>query len=249
MSGHNKWSSIKHKKGAADAKRGQLFTRIVKEIILAAKNGGGDAEMNPRLRTAVLTAKAANMPRENIERAIKRGTGEIEGAAYEEIVYEGYGHNGVGIVVEVMTDNKNRTVADVRHIFSKYGGNLAESGSVAWNFEQKGFFNVPSAGLDEDEFMMQALEAGAEDIELSDEYFDIYTAVEDFHTVLAEFEKMGLPVENAELTRVPKNTINADDVAPKLFKLIEMLEDLDDVQKVYANFEVSDEVMEALSQE
>ena len=249
MSGHNKWSSIKHKKGAADAKRGQLFTRIVKEIILAAKNGGGDAEMNPRLRTAVLTAKAANMPRENIERAIKRGTGEIEGAAYEEIVYEGYGHNGVGIVVEVMTDNKNRTVADVRHIFSKYGGNLAESGSVAWNFEQKGFFNVPSAGLDEDEFMMQALEAGAEDIELSDEYFDIYTAVEDFHTVLAEFEKMGLPVENAELTRVPKNTINADDVAPKLFTLIEMLEDLDDVQKVYANFEVSDEVMEALSQE
>ena len=249
MSGHNKWSSIKHKKGAADAKRGQLFTRIVKEIILAAKNGGGDAEMNPRLRTAVLTAKAANMPRENIERAIKRGTGDIEGAAYEEIVYEGYGHNGVGIVVEVMTDNKNRTVADVRHIFSKYGGNLAESGSVAWNFEQKGFFNVPSAGLDEDEFMMQALEAGAEDIELSDEYFDIYTAVEDFHTVLAEFEKMGLPVENAELTRVPKNTINADDVAPKLFKLIEMLEDLDDVQKVYANFEVSDEVMEALSQE
>ena len=249
MSGHNKWSSIKHKKCAADAKRGQLFTRIVKEIILAAKNGGGDAEMNPRLRTAVLTAKAANMPRENIERAIKRGTGEIEGAAYEEIVYEGYGHNGVGIVVEVMTDNKNRTVADVRHIFSKYGGNLAESGSVAWNFEQKGFFNVPSAGLDEDEFMMQALEAGAEDIELSDEYFDIYTAVEDFHTVLAEFEKMGLPVENAELTRVPKNTINADDVAPKLFKLIEMLEDLDDVQKVYANFEVSDEVMEALSQE
>lgn len=248
MSGHNKWSSIKHKKGAADAKRGQLFTRIVKEIILAAKNGGGDAEMNPRLRTAVLTAKAANMPRENIERAIKRGTGEIEGAAYEEIVYEGYGHNGVGIVVEVMTDNKNRTVADVRHIFSKYGGNLAESGSVAWNFEQKGFFNVPSAGLDEDEFMMQALEAGAEDIELSDEYFDIYTAVEDFHTVLAEFEKMGLPVENAELTRVPKNTINADDVAPKLFKLIEMLEDLDDVQKVYTNFEVSDEVMEALSQ-
>ena len=249
MSGHNKWSSIKHKKGAADAKRGQLFTRIVKEIILAAKNGGGDAEMNPRLRTAVLTAKAANMPRENIERAIKRGTGDIEGAAYEEIVYEGYGHNGVGIVVEVMTDNKNRTVADVRHIFSKDGGNLAESGSVAWNFEQKGFFNVPSAGLDEDEFMMQALEAGAEDIELSDEYFDIYTAVEDFHTVLAEFEKMGLPVENAELTRVPKNTINADDVAPKLFKLIEMLEDLDDVQKVYANVEVSDEVMEALSQE
>jgi YebC/PmpR family DNA-binding regulatory protein len=249
MSGHNKWSSIKHKKGAADAKRGQLFTRIVKEIILAAKNGGGDADMNPRLRTAVLTAKAANMPRENIERAIKRGTGEIEGAAYEEIVYEGYGHNGVGIVVEVMTDNKNRTVADLRHTFSKYGGNLAESGAVAWNFDQKGFFNVPAAGLDEDEFMMQALEAGAEDVELNGDYFDIYTAPGDFHTVLAAFEKMGMPVENAELTRVPKNTINADDFAPKLMKLIEMLEELDDVQKVYANFEVSDEVMESLTQD
>ncbi len=248
MSGHNKWSSIKHKKGAADAKRGQLFTRIVKEIILAAKNGGGDPEMNPRLRTAILTAKAANMPRENIERAIKRGTGEIEGAAYEEIVYEGYGHNGVGIVVEVMTDNKNRTVADLRHTFSKYGGNLAESGAVAWNFEQKGFFNIPADGLDEDEFMMQALEAGAEDIELNGEYFDIYTAPGEFHTVLAEFEKQGFAVENAELTRVPKTTINADDFAPKLFKLVEMLEELDDVQKVYANFEVSDEVMEALSQ-
>ncbi|MBP7206047.1 MAG: YebC/PmpR family DNA-binding transcriptional regulator [Candidatus Cloacimonetes bacterium] len=248
MSGHNKWSSIKHKKGAADAKRGQLFTRIVKEIILAAKNGGGDPEMNPRLRTAILTAKAANMPRENIERAIKRGTGEIEGAAYEEIVYEGYGHNGVGIVVEVMTDNKNRTVADLRHTFSKYGGNLAESGAVAWNFEQKGFFNIPAEGLDEDEFMMQALEAGAEDIELNGEYFDIYTAPGEFHTVLAEFEKQGFAVENAELTRVPKTTVNADDFAPKLFKLVEMLEELDDVQKVYANFEVSDEVMEALSQ-
>ncbi len=249
MSGHNKWSSIKHKKGAADAKRGQLFTRIVKEIILAAKNGGGDAEMNPRLRTAILTAKAANMPRENIERAIKRGTGEIEGVVYEEIIYEGYGHNGIGIVVEVMTDNKNRTVADLRHAFSKYGGNLAESGAVAWNFDQKGFFNVPATGLDEDEFMMQALEAGAEDIELSDEYFDIYTAPTEFHTVLAEIEKLGLPVENAELIRVPKNTINADDVASKLFRLIETLEELDDVQKVYANYEVSDSVMEALSLE
>ncbi len=249
MSGHNKWSSIKHKKGAADAKRGQLFTRIVKEIILAAKNGGGDAEMNPRLRTAILTAKAANMPRENIERAIKRGTGEIEGAAYEEITYEGYGQNGVGIVVDVMTDNKNRTVADIRHTFSKYGGNMAESGAVSWNFEQKGFFNVPAAGLDEDEFMMTALEAGAEDVELNDEHFDIYTAPGEFHTVLANIEKLGFPVENAELTRVPKTTINADDFAPKLFKLIDMLEELDDVQKVYANFEVSDEVMAALSQD
>lgn len=248
MSGHNKWSSIKHKKGAADAKRGQIFTRIVKEIILAARSGG-DPEMNPRLRTAILAAKGANMPKDNIDRAIKRGTGEIEGAAYEEYLYEGYGQNGVGIVVEVMTDNKNRTVADLRHTFSKYGGNLAEGGAVAWNFEQKGFFNVPSAGLDEDEFMLQALDAGAADIELNGEYFDIYTAAADFHSVLGNFEKLGYPVENAELTRVPKTTINADSFAPKLFKLIEMLEELDDVQKVYANFEVSDEVMEALSQE
>lgn len=249
MSGHNKWSSIKHKKGATDAKRGKIFTRIVKEIILAAKNGGGDAEMNPRLRTAIGAAKTANMPRENIERAIKRGTGEIEGAAYEEITYEGYGHNGVGIVVEVMTDNKNRTVADLRHTFSKYGGNLGESGAVAWNFEPKGYFSVPSAGLDEDDFMMQALEAGAQDVELNGEHFDIYTAPAEFHSVLHGFEKLGYPVENAELTRIPKNTINADDFAHKLLKLIDMLEDLDDVQKVYANFEISDEVMEKLNQE
>lgn len=249
MSGHNKWSSIKHKKGAADAKRGQLFTRLVKEIILAARNGGGDPEANPRLRTAIMNAKAANMPRDNIERAIKRGTGEIEGAAYEEVVYEGYGPNGIGLVIEVMTDNKNRTIADLRHTLTKYGGTMAESGSVAWNFEQKGFFNVPAAGLDEDDFMLQALEAGAEDIELNGDYFDVYTAPQDFHTVLSNMEKLGYPIENAELTRVPKTTINADEVAPKIFKLIEMLEDLEDVQKVYANFEVSDEVMEALSQE
>jgi len=249
MSGHNKWSSIKHKKGAADAKRGQLFTRLVKEIILAARNGGGDPEANPRLRTAIMNAKAANMPRDNIERAIKRGTGEIEGVSYEEVVYEGYGPNGIGLVIEVMTDNKNRTIADLRHTLTKYGGTMAESGSVAWNFEQKGFFNVPAAGLDEDDFMLQALEAGAEDIELNGDYFDVYTAHQDFHTVLSNMEKLGYPIENAELTRVPKTTINADEVAPKIFKLIEMLEDLEDVQKVYANFEVSDEVMEALSQE
>ncbi len=249
MSGHNKWSTIKHKKAATDAKRGKIYTRIVKEIILAAKSGGGDADMNPRLRTAINAAKAANMPRDNIERAIKRGTGEIEGAAYEEITYEGYGHNGVGIVVDVMTDNKNRTVSELRHTFSKYGGNLGETGAVSWNFEQKGFFNVPAVGLDEDEFMMQALEAGAEDIELNDENFDVFTSPSDFHTVLANFESLGFPVLNAELTKIPKNTINADDVAGKLLRLIDMLEDLDDVQKVYANFELSDEVMESLNRE
>jgi YebC/PmpR family DNA-binding regulatory protein len=249
MSGHNKWSTIKHKKAATDAKRGKIYTRLVKEIILAAKSGGGDPDMNPRLRTAINSAKAQNMPRENIERAVKRGTGEIEGAAYEEITYEGYGQNGVGIVVDVMTDNKNRTVADLRHTFSKYGGNLAETGAVSWNFDQKGFFNVPAAGLDEDDFMMQALEAGAEDVELNDEFYDVYTSPGDFHAVLSNFEVIGLPVLNAELTRVPKNTVNADEVASKLMKLIDMLEELDDVQKVYANFEFSDAVLEALNKE
>ncbi len=248
MSGHNKWSTIKHKKGATDAKRGKIFTRIVKEIILAAKSGG-DPDMNPRLRTAIATAKKENMPRENIERAIKRGTGEIEGAAFEEITYEGYGHNGVGIVVDCMTDNKNRTVADVRHALSKYGGSLAENGAVSWNFELKGFFNVPSAGLDEDEFMMQALEAGADDVELNGEFFDVYTSPTEFHSVLGNVEALGFPVENAELTRIPKNYIQADDVAEKLMKLIDFLEDLDDVQKVYANFEFSDEVVARLNQE
>ncbi|HCM15365.1 MAG TPA: YebC/PmpR family DNA-binding transcriptional regulator [Candidatus Cloacimonas sp.] len=249
MSGHNKWSTIKHKKAATDAKRGKIYTRIVKEIILAAKGGGGDPETNPRLRTAILAAKSANMPRDNIERAIKRGTGEIDGVSYEEITYEGYGHNGVGIVVDVMTDNKNRTVAELRHTFSKYGGNLAESGAVSWNFDMKGFFIVPVTGLEEEEFMMQALEAGAEDVEMGEEYFDVFTAPGDFHTVLGNMEAAGFPVENAELTRVPKTTVNADDVAPKLLKLIDMLEDLDDVQKVYANFEFSDEVMAELNQE
>ena len=249
MSGHNKWSSIKHKKGATDAKRGKIFTRIVKEIILAAKSGGGDPEMNPRLRTAINTAKESNMPKDNIERAIKRGTGEIEGAAYEEITYEGYGHNGVGIVVDVMTDNRNRSVAEIRHAFSKFGGNMAESGAVSWNFEHKGYFNVPVTGLDEDEFMMQALEAGAEDVEKGEEFFEIYTSPTEFHTVVSNMEKAGFPIQNAELTRVPKNTINADEVASKLMRLIDFLEDLDDVQKVYANFELSDAVMEQLSRE
>ncbi|PKN72090.1 MAG: YebC/PmpR family DNA-binding transcriptional regulator [Candidatus Cloacimonetes bacterium HGW-Cloacimonetes-3] len=248
MSGHNKWSSIKHKKGATDAKRGRIFTRIVKEIILAAKSSG-DPEMNPRLRTAISAAKEANMPKENIDRAIKRGTGEIEGAAYEEITYEGYGHNGVGIVVDVMTDNRNRSVAELRHAFAKYGGNLAENGAVSWNFEQKGFLNVPAVGLDEDEFMMQAIEAGADDVELIDDHFDVFTSHADFHAVIVNLEKAGFPVINAELTRIPKTTVNADDVAEKLMRLIDTLEDLDDVQKVYANYELSDSVMEQLERE
>ncbi|MFW5628255.1 MAG: YebC/PmpR family DNA-binding transcriptional regulator [Candidatus Cloacimonadaceae bacterium] len=249
MAGHNKWSSIKHKKAATDAKRGKLYTRIAREIILAAKQGGGDPDMNPRLRTAMLSARNANMPRDNIERAIRRGTGDVEGATYEEITYEGYGHNGVGIVVETMTDNKNRTVSEVRHMFSKFGGNLAETGAVSWNFDLKGYFQVPRVDQDEEEFFMEALEAGADDVITEDEYFEVYTEPGEFHTVLGVFEEAGHKVEEASLTRVPKNTINADDVAEKLLKLIDMLEELDDVQKVYANFELSDEVMEKLAAE
>jgi len=248
MSGHNKWSTIKHKKAATDAKRGKIYTRIVKEIILAAKNGG-DSDTNPRLRTAINTAKQANMPRENIERAIKRGTGELEGVAYEEVTYEGYGHNGVGIVVDVLTDNKNRTVADVRHAFSKFGGAMAEAGAVSWNFDQRGYFTVPVEELDEDEFMMAALDAGAEDIQKSEDVFEVFTSPTEFHAVLSNMEKAGFKIENAELTKIPKTTVNADEVADKLMKLIDVLEDLDDVQKVYANFEFSDEVMARLNQD
>ena len=246
MSGHNKWSSIKHKKGAADAKRGKLFTRIVKEIILAARDGGGDLSSNPRLRTAVQAGKDANMPKDNIEKAIKRGTGEIEGAAYEEITYEGYGHGGVAILVEVTTDNKNRTVAEMRHCFSKNGGNMAESGAVAFNFDRKGFIVIKVDNHNEDDFMMQALDLGADDVEKDEDMFLIYTATTDLYKVVTNFENAGFKVEKAEFTRIPKNTVNADDVAEKLLKLIDKLEDLDDTQKVYANFEISEEVMNGI---
>ena len=187
------------------------------------------------------------MPKDNIEKAIKRGTGEIEGVSYDELLYEGYGPNGVAMLVEVMTDNKNRTVAEVRHIFAKYGGNLAETGAVSWNFEQKGSILIPRGELDEDEFMMQALEAGAEDVLLDDdEFFEVITSLNDFHTVSTTLEG-DFTIEKAELTRIPKNTIKADDFAERIFKLVEKMEDLDDVQQVYTNSEVSDEVMERIA--
>ncbi len=249
MSGHSKWSSIKHKKGAADAKRGKIFTKLVKEIIVAAKEGGGDIEMNPRLRLAVSTAKGSNMPNSNIERAIKRGTGELDGVSYENFTYEGYGQNGVAIIVETLTDNKQRTVADVRHIFSKYGGNLAENGSVSYMFDQKGLIMIPKNDLDEDEVMMASLDAGAEDLIIEEGNFIIYTAYADLHSVHKKLEEAGYNIEKAELTRIPQNTIQADEVAEKLLKLIDHLEDCDDVQKVYANFEISDEVFERLAED
>lgn len=249
MSGHSKWSSIKHKKGAADAKRGKIFTRIVREIIVSAREGGGDPETNPRLRLAVANARAANMPGSNVERAIKRGTGEIEGISYDNFLYEGYGHGGVAILVETLTDNKQRTVSEVRHCFSKHGGAMAESGSVSWMFEQKGLIEISKENLDEDEVMMVALDAGAEDFIVEKETFDIYTDYAELHSVMKKLEESGFKIEKAELTWEPKNMVNADEVAGKLLKLLDHLEDLDDVQKVYANFEISDEVMESLSQE
>lgn len=249
MSGHSKWSSIKHKKGAADAKRGKLFTKLVKEIIVAAREGGGDASANPRLRLAISSAKAANMPGSNIEKAIKRGTGEIEGVNYVNYTYEGYGHNGVAILIDALTDNKQRSVSEIRHTFSKYGGNLAETGSVAWLFEQKGLIQIPKADIDEEEVMMAALDAGADDVITEDEFYEIYTPYSELHTVLQNIESAGYIIENAELTRVPKNTVNADNVAAKLFRLIDQLEDLDDVQKIYSNLEVSDETIKRLSED
>lgn len=249
MSGHNKWSSIKHKKGAADAKRGKVFTKLGKEIVIAARMGGGDTDMNPRLRTAVLSARAQNMPKDTIERAIKRGTGELEGAVYEEITYEGYGHGGVAILIDCTTDNKNRTVAEVRHTLGKYGGSMAESGAVSWNFEQKGFFMIPAEGKDEDEFMMEALEAGAEDVKLEGDNFEIYTVASEFHSVMKNFEDAGYEPLEPDLIKLPKTTVNADAVAEKLMKLLDLLDDLDDTQKVWANFEISDDVMEKLHQD
>jgi len=249
MSGHSKWSSIKHKKGAADAKRGKIFTRIVREIIVAARDGGGDPDSNPRLRLAMSSARAANMPNSNIDKAIKKGTGEIEGVSYDNFTYEGYGQGGVAILVETLTDNKQRTVAEVRHCFSKFGGSMAENGAVAWMFEQKGLIEVPKADLDEDEVMMSVLDAGADDFQTAEENFEVYTEYMELHNVLKNLEDQGFEIAKAELTRMPKNTVNADEVAGKLLKLLDQLEDLDDVQKVYANFEISDEMMEKLSQE
>jgi len=248
MSGHSKWSTIKRKKGAADAKRGKAFTKIIKEIMVAARMGGGDINANPRLRTAVLAAKAENMPRDNIDRAIKKGTGELEGVNYEEITYEGYGPGGVAMLVEVMTDNKNRTVAEVRHIFSKQNGNLGEGGCVSWVFEKKGLISIDKGGVDEDRLMEAALDAGALDIKDSGKEFDVTTAPSSFESVKKKLEESKFKSTYAEVTMVPQTTVRlTGKEAEQMLKLMEALEDLDDVQKVYANFDITDEEMERLS--
>jgi YebC/PmpR family DNA-binding regulatory protein len=245
MSGHSKWSSIKHKKAATDAKRGKIFTKLIKEITVAARMGGGDPDANPRLRTAILAAKSENMPKDNIERAIKKGTGELEGVNYEESIYEGYGPGGAAVLVESLTDNKNRAVADIRHIFSKNGGNLGENGCVAWMFDKKGYIVVERSAVDEDTLMETALEAGAEDVREDDSNFEVISAVEDFETLKAAIERATIPTVATEITMLPQSTTNlTGKEAEQMVRLMEMLEDCDDVQKVYTNADIPEEIFE-----
>jgi YebC/PmpR family DNA-binding regulatory protein len=250
MSGHSKWSTIKRKKGKADAQRGRLFTKIIREITVAAKEGGGDPAANPRLRTAIESAKAANMPTSNIEKAVKRGTGELPGVNYEECAYEGYGPQGVAIMVETLTDNKNRTTSEIRHILSKHGGHLGEVGCVSWMFHQQGSIIVDKGTAGEDEVMTAALEAGAEDVRDEKDYFEVVTAPADLDKVKRAFDAKGLAYSSSQLTRNPQTYVKVEGKhATQILRIMDALEDQDDVQKVYANFDVPDEVMEELSKE
>lgn len=248
MSGHSKWSTIKHKKAAKDAKRGKLFSKLIKEITVAAKIGGGDINANPRLRTAVNTAKSNSVPNDNIDRAIKKGTGEIEGVQYEEIQYEGYGPGGAAVLVQAMTDNRNRTVSEIRHLFSKFGGNMGESGCVAWMFQKKGLIAVEKSAADEDRLMEVALEAGADDIAEQDGIFQVSTAPEQFDAVKEAIEGAGIATASAEVTMVPSNVVDLSGAsAERTLKLLDELEDHDDVQDVACNFDISPEELERLS--
>ncbi|MEJ5261441.1 MAG: YebC/PmpR family DNA-binding transcriptional regulator [Ignavibacterium sp.] len=241
MSGHSKWATIKRKKAALDAKKGKIFTKLIKEITIAARQGGGDPAGNPRLRLAIDNAKSENMPAENIERAIKKATGELEGVTYHELTYEGYGPAGVAMLVEVATDNKNRTVAEVRHIFSKHGGSLGETGSVAWMFERKGVITVPKQDKSEDDILAIVLDAGADDLQTEEEFYEITTSVENFEAVRKALQENNLKVDNASLQWIAKNTIQVKgEDAEKVMKLIEALEDCDDVQNVYSNADIDE---------
>jgi YebC/PmpR family DNA-binding regulatory protein len=249
MSGHSKWSTIKRKKGKADAARGKIFTRLIREITVAAKQGGGDETSNTQLRSAVSAARAANMPAANIDKAIKRGTGELPGVTYEEAIYEGYGPGGVALMLDVLTDNKNRTVAELRHILSKHGGSLGEAGCVAWMFNKKGIFTIPTQDVTEDELMDVALEAGAEDILQEDENFEIITTAEDFGKVHQALQDKGVQVDNAEVTMHPQSTVKVDGKqAENLLKLMDALEEQDDIQNVYSNFDIDAELLEQFEQ-
>jgi len=249
MSGHSKWSSIRHKKGALDAKRGKLFTKIIREITISAREGGGDPDANSRLRTVIAKAKEANMPKDNIEKAIKKGTGELEGCNFEEITYEGYGPSGVAIIIDTMTDNKNRITAEIRSILTKSGGSLGENGCVAWIFEKKGLFIVSAEKYDENTIMEIALDAGADDVKLDGDIWDITCSPENFIEVLNNLKGKGIEVIMSEISRVPKTTVKLDSKnAEKILRLMEKIEDNVDVQNVAANFDIPDEVMESLDQ-
>jgi YebC/PmpR family DNA-binding regulatory protein len=248
MSGHSKWATIKHKKGALDAKRGKIFTRLIKEITMAAKSGGGDVEGNPRLRTAVAAAKAENMPADNIKRAIQRGTGELEGVNYEEITFEGYGPGGVALLVEVTTDNRNRTVSDIRHAFTKGGGNMGEAGSVSWMFQKKGSIIIPKTKAKEDDLMNIVLEQGGDDLNDDGENWEITTPPSAFDTVLEAVKKSGAEVAHSEVGMVPTTYVKLEgSAANTMIRLLETLEDQDDVQNVYSNFDVDQKTLEEVS--
>jgi YebC/PmpR family DNA-binding regulatory protein len=247
MSGHSKWHSIKHKKGAVDARRGKVFTKLIKEITVATRLGGKDPDSNPRLRTAIAAARAENMPKENIDRAIKKGTGELEGTYYEQVTYEGYGPGGVAVLVEVLTDNRNRAVADVRHVFERHGGGLGAAGCVSWMFAQKGLILFRKGQVDEERLFEVALDAGAEDIKEGEKEFEVITEPSAFERTKAAVDRAGLKYMLAEITMVPKTTVNLDGKnAQQMLTLMELLEDTEDVNHVYANFDIPDEVMEAI---
>ncbi|HDD35480.1 MAG TPA: YebC/PmpR family DNA-binding transcriptional regulator [Candidatus Desulfofervidus auxilii] len=247
MAGHSKWAQIKRKKAAMDAKRGKIFTKLIREIMTAARIGGGDPNKNPRLRAAIEAAKTENMPKENIERAIKKGTGELEGINYEEVIYEGYGPGGIAVMISALTDNKNRTVSEIRYLFSKFGGNLGETGCVSWMFEKKGVIAFDKDKIDEEKLMEVAIEAGAEDVRNEEDEYEVITAPEDFEKVRKAFEDVHLKYERAEVTLVCQNTIKITDrqQAERILRFMEALEEHDDVQKVHTNFDIPEEIMEA----
>ena len=246
MSGHSKWSTIKHKKAANDSRRGKLFSKLIKEVTAAARVGGGDVDMNPRLRTAIAAARSSNVPNDNIEKAVLRGTGELEGATYEEITYEGYGPGGVAMMIEVLTDNRNRAVAEIRHVLTKHEGRIGERGCVAWVFDKRGLIVVAPDSIDEEELFMIAAEAGAEDVTASEVGIEILTPFEMFDSVLTAVQETSANVQLAEISMLPQNTVKLEGKeAERMLRLMDALDDLDDVQKVYANFDIPDNLLEA----
>jgi YebC/PmpR family DNA-binding regulatory protein len=246
MSGHSKWSSIKHRKAAVDAKRGKLFAKLIKEITVAARIGGADTQVNSRLRSAVLAAKSKNVPNDTIDKAILRGTGELDGVDYEEILYEGYGPGGVAIMIDVLTDNRNRAIADVRYILGRHGGSMGAPGCVSWLFDKRGWMIIEKGSIDEDELFMIALDSGAEDMTVQAEHLQLITSPENFETVREAVEAAGATILEAEMTMLPQNTVKSEGKeAERMLRLMEALEDSDDVQKVYANFDIADDILEA----